>query len=235
MHGVHIRCFSHTLQLVIRDALRDSPGLKVSIAKAFKIAVKAKNSQKLSEELVNRGHKSIPLHIKVRWNSELKTIRTLLRIPLEELNQMLAECQLHSLRMMSAQYSLLKDLVEILDPYEEITDILQGEKYCTISMVIPSIEELYNSTMNLSKGSRRNSAIKKFADNLCKGLKRRFNGVFSHFTNSSSPSENYADYCYLLATTLDPAFRFYWIDHSELIVEYEVLNFLHLFPNKLFF
>ena len=205
---------------MIRDALRDSPGLKVSIAKAFKIAVKAKNIQKFAEELVTRGHRSIPLHIKVRWNSELKTIRTLLRIPLEELNQILAECQLQSLRMTSVQYSLLKDLVAILDPYEEITDILQGEKYYTISMVIPSIEELYNATKNISENSRRNSAIKKFADVLCSGLKQRFSGVFNHFINSTSQSDNYADNCYLIATTLDPAFRFYWIDHSELMVNY---------------
>ena len=83
------------------------------------------------------------------------------------------------------------------------------------------LNEHYNSTKNFSESSRRNSAIKKFADILCSGLKRRL-----QLMNSTAQSDNYADNCYLIATTLDPTFRFYWIEHSELIVQIHFKTFI---------
>ena len=62
------------MQLAVRDALKKSPGHKISIAKAFKIAVKSKMVAKFAEELTKNNLKAILKHIVVRWNSELKTI-----------------------------------------------------------------------------------------------------------------------------------------------------------------
>ena len=44
-----------------------------------------------------------------------------------------------SLTTCSYEKAVLRELVEVLEPFEEATDILQGDKYNSISLVIPSL------------------------------------------------------------------------------------------------
>ena len=95
---------------------------------------------------------------------------------------------------------------------------LQGEKYCTISMVYPAFEQLYISCMESMDNSDNNTTIHAFAKNLSVCLKQRFSGVFSCFKNERNNKDFFSDDCYKIASVMDPAFRFYWIDYSEIIV-----------------
>ena len=69
-------------------------------------------------------------------------MRGIIRIPNNELTEILAACDLSYLILTPAEDKRVETLVRILEPFEEITDILQGERYCTISMEAPAVMEL---------------------------------------------------------------------------------------------
>lgn len=66
-----------------------------------------------------------------RWNSQLKMIRRLLEIDVEKV------VDRKEFSLNSYEKAVLRELVEVLEPFEEATDMLQGEKYNSISFVIP--------------------------------------------------------------------------------------------------
>ena len=65
----------------------------------------------------------IPLPVESRWNYEVSTIRCFLRISQDDMASILA-------------------IKNILEPFEALNEKLQGENFCTISMVAPAIFEL---------------------------------------------------------------------------------------------
>ncbi len=99
----HDPCFAHTLQLVVKDGFKNAGAVDKVLAKVAKIVTFVRKSD-------------------ARWNSELKSIRSILRILVEKLQQI--ECQQ---KLITYERSILKDLVEILTPFEEATDATQGQ------------------------------------------------------------------------------------------------------------
>jgi len=50
--------------------------------------------------------------------------------------------------------AMLKELVEILEPFAEATEITQGEKYSTIGYVVPCIIGLYKCLSHFLQSSK---------------------------------------------------------------------------------
>jgi hypothetical protein len=68
----------------------------------------------------------------------LKTIRALTLINVSDLDEILDACELENLKISLSEMQKLKRFVNILEPFEDLTDQLQGEQYVTISLVVPS-------------------------------------------------------------------------------------------------
>ena len=63
---------------------------------------------------------------------------------------MLAFSQIEDLESLtSSQWIMAKDIVSILSPVEACTRILCGEKYCSISMIIPTVRSTLNKLEKL--------------------------------------------------------------------------------------
>ena len=216
--------------MVFWDALKQTKNLYCTLNKAFKIGSKSRNTQAFSELLALKKYKVIPKHNKTRWNSELKALRGVTDIKYEDLCFMLSSCGHDTLALTKSQYNLLLNLVNLLEPFELITDILQGEDYTTISMVFPSIEELLNhiddfeSELNLSLRENYQhrpipqTSLHLLVKNLRVGITKRFQGVISILTKEPYAEQPFSDCCYLISTFLDPLFKFFWIDFSKIIV-----------------
>ena len=84
----------------------------------------------------------IPLPVETRWNYEVRTMRGFLRISREDMSLILDQCKLQHLKLTNYEYKKAEALVKVLEPFEEINAKLQGENFCTISMVAPSVFEL---------------------------------------------------------------------------------------------
>ena len=93
------------------------------------------------------------------------------------------------LYLTSYEKAVLRELVEVLEPFEEATDILQGDTYNSISLVIPSLLGLKKHLKDLS--TRHSTCL---TTTLSSSLDSRFGTVLE-------------DLLYICAAVLDPRFK----------------------------
>ena len=131
------RCsfFAHTLQLVIKDSLKDAPKINKVIAKASRFVTHTRKSTKATEILENST--KLCISNATRWNSQLKMLRSILRIPANVMDQLDFPDKLSA-----NELKLIQELCDILLPFEEATDAVQGDNIVTASMVIVCVRGL---------------------------------------------------------------------------------------------
>ncbi|KAL3048814.1 hypothetical protein OYC64_008318 [Pagothenia borchgrevinki] len=122
----------------------------------------------------------------------------------------------------------LKELVDIMHPFGEATDLTQGEKIVTISSVVPSVLSLNHHLEKLKPQVRFLSSLVR---SLQVSLKKRFGGIFINVKMATLTQDGttapFSDPVYLKAAALDPAFSLMWIDLHVLVsleVKAEVLQ-----------
>ena len=126
-----------------------------------------------------------------RWNSQLKMIRRIVEVDVDKV------VEKTELSLTSYEKAVLRELVEVLEPFEEATDILQGDTYNSISLVIPSLLGLkrHLNDLNTRHSTRLTTSLKS-------ALNRRFGGTFD-------------DPLYICSAMLDPRFKLNWSDNEE--------------------
>ena len=87
-----------------------------------------------------------------RWNSQLKMLRSILRIPANVMDQLDFPDKLSAYEL-----KLIQELCDILLPFEEATDAVQGDNIVTASMVIVCVQGLRHQLENLQE--RYNSRL----------------------------------------------------------------------------
>ena len=193
-------CFAHTLQLVVRDGLRDAGQLKQVIAKVSSIVSHVRKSTSATELL--QDYPRLETANATRWNSQLKMLRSVLRIPLHLLDQVSPSTS----KLTAYDCKLISELCEILQPFEEATDHVQGESVVTSSMVVICIRGLREVLKSL-----RETYNSKMVATLQASLEKQL-----------SPYEEMD--CMRLAATLDPRFKGNWCDDDELEVVKELIR-----------
>lgn len=203
----HDSCFAHTIQLVVKDGFKNAKAINKVLAKAASIVSYVRKSVNASEIL--EGERRLQAKVATRWNSELKSIRSLMRVPVEKLQ--LLDCQ----QLNSYDRLLLNDLIEILTPFEEATDATQGQNIVTGSFIIPCIRGLRASL---------NSLTLKYQSSMVADLLASLNQRMSCYEGRIH---------FICAAILDPRFKLEWCDSKE-----ESLNmkskFIEIFSNELY-
>ena len=100
--------------------------MKKLLSKCNKKGNKSRQKKKFAEFLSEKKYNVIPKPIKVRWNSELKSLRAILKIKLDDLNIGLSSIEESNLMLTQLDLTKLADLINILEPFEYVTDLLQG-------------------------------------------------------------------------------------------------------------
>ena len=194
----HDPCFAHSIQLVVKDGFKDARGINKVLSKAASIVSYVRKSIRATEIL--EGEKRLQARVVTRWNSELKSIRSLLSIPSEKLQQL--DCQ----QLTTYERGTLEDLVDILTPFEEATDFTQGQNVVTASFIIPCIKGLRASL---------NSLILKYPSMMVSNLK-------SSLDRRMSPFEEREHFQY--AAILDPRCKLGWcagVEQSDIKNRFE--------------
>jgi len=78
---------------------------------------------------------------------------------------------LHEL-LTDIEIGIIEDLIELLDPFLEMTTLVSGSKYVTISIVLPAINRLLEC-LKLFHPSSGNEFLKVVAENMYESLRRR--------------------------------------------------------------
>ena len=137
----YLPCFTHTLQLVIKDSTSKITGYKNIVQKAKNIVSHFHRSAK-STAMLNNMQKTMNLpqlklktECATRWNSTYYMLDRLVRLK-KPLNAVLAD--LPSVTNLTAtEWKLVDEYVDTLLPFEQATKIMSATRYPSLSMVIP--------------------------------------------------------------------------------------------------
>lgn len=185
-------CFAHTLQLVVKDGMKEIGSLRSLVSKVSALVSHIRKSTHATDLLMDQ--RRVQAANATRWNSEVKMIRSVLQIPQDKLDQLEVDKQ-HKLSLYDR--NCLQDLCDILVPFEEVTDITQGDKIVTCSLVVPSIRGLRVQLDNMQS---------RFNNKLVSGLKHSLEKRLTVFEDKQR---------YKLAAALDPRFKLAWCKEGE--------------------
>ena len=186
-----VACFAHTLQLCVKDGLKASSTISAVLRKAGRVVSHCRKSTLATEKVEELFGKTVIAKNETRWNSQLKMVRRLVEIDVDKVVDK-REFQLNAYEKV-----VLRELVEVFEPFEEATDILQGDKYSSISLVIPCFLGLKR---HLSQLSTRHSS------QIIRALQASLDHRLGH--TSDEP-------LYVCGAILDPRFKLTWSTEIE--------------------
>ena len=133
-----LSCFVHSLQLAIRDGLKSVPHLSKTLSKCKKLSRKSHKSTKVAD-LLDDVDKRLSRSNITRRNSEYLLVRSIIGLGKKTINDITNAIGDDSLSFNNTDFNVLEEIVNILEPFAEITTTCQSETAATISMVVPSI------------------------------------------------------------------------------------------------
>ena len=200
-------CFAHTLQLSVKLGLKvrrvsDMRTSAKHLVRRFKKSSKAATA--LRERQTGEGVTAYRLimEVETRWNSTCCMFTRLLRLEWS-VRSVLSDSTVISrqdaahLEMKQEHWDLMRELLPLLEPLKEMTDILQGQGYPTISLVYPALhiikQELERNVTTTSDENK--NAISAFKTAI---LEKLCTSYYATGHETSLP---------MLASALDPRFK----------------------------
>lgn len=191
-----ISCNAHTLNLIVQNSIEADNELCILIEKCrqivgyFKRSSSGANTLAEIQEKMNLPKLKLKQDVTTRWNStyfmheRLKFVRVPLAAALSALPAApnnLSECQ----------WDQIGNCIDILQPIQEMTRILSGEQYPTLSCIIPLIRGLHHALESIRPSTTLGMNLKR---NIINNLNVRFDKVESTAM-------------YAVSTLLDPRFK----------------------------
>ncbi|XP_050322582.1 E3 SUMO-protein ligase ZBED1-like [Bactrocera neohumeralis] len=191
---MHIPCFAHTINLLVQDVLK-LPCVSEIIVKCKRTVAFFKASNiayaKFKEEQgVNKPY-SLIQEVPTRWNSALFMMQRILETN-EAISRVLLKTPKSLPPFTADEITLIKELVEILNPFQDATVSVSADTKVTISLIIPTCCELRKQIFEM------NSFISPEAKLVVDYLRVRMAERFSQYEERTATR---------LATILDPRFK----------------------------
>ncbi|CAG8623251.1 18842_t:CDS:2 [Gigaspora rosea] len=155
----NIKCAGHTLQLSVNLGLKQVDELISKCKALVSILSKEKKRKQLREAQLQiapglKESLDVIKDVDTRWNSTFYSIERLVHLR-PAIMQLYLTLNNHTLRKVrrgaetmssflssEEEFELLKELIEILSPFDEATEFLSGSKYPTLGFMTPMLEEL---------------------------------------------------------------------------------------------
>lgn len=213
-----LSCFAHSLQLVVKDGLEKltSAPIRLITAKCCKLCNLVHQSALFREAFeINFGSgRSLPKPNDTRWSSTFKHLSAISNLDQVILSSLLKDQNQVNLMFTAKEFVILLELVDLLQPFAEVTELTQGEKYPTIGCVVPSIVALDSYLLDFIGRAVHHVIIAKA---LHGSLRKRFQGLFQRLqilplTGAEIRNDLFGDMIYPVASFLDPNFGLFWLD-----------------------
>lgn len=229
LFGERLPCFAHSLQLTVRDGLQKTTVSRTAVAKCTKLANLTHQSTtfKGSFEQTFGKNRSIPLSNDTRWNSFYRLLNAIVKLDRNNLADVLRKTGQTNLIMSQREYQQVNELVIVLQPFSEATDIVQGSNSVTVSHVVPVVMSLTQKlTQFLSTMQFHLPLVKE----LLRSLYERFRGIFELLglplpptvvltAQSAARNLQFTSDVYVCAAVLDPMHGFRWLDYCSISVD----------------
>lgn len=196
----YLPCFAHTINLIVDSSIKStSTPISDIISKVREIVKWVKNSVIQSDKLrkiqIDSGvaegcTKKFILDVKTRWNSLYYMMDRFL--DMSKIASQLLLDDIHTPELVTGQeIEILKQVVQLLQPFEFVTRESSGQNYVTLSKIIPMINCL---TSQLTSFSSSIECVTQLKTKLLAECKKRF-GLIEFNTLAA------------FATILDPRFK----------------------------
>jgi hypothetical protein len=169
--------------------------------------------------------RSIPDANATRWSSLFHQLSAVSNLDQSKLKQLLFSSSHANLVLTQKELDSLRELITILEPVAEVTDLVQGDKFPTLGCVVPSVVSLRKIFTSLSRSVQYHKAC---VDSLLESLDARFEGMLNrlrilpvataHEADAAVPSPvqfdllPYGRFVYVMAAVLDPHYNWIWLD-----------------------
>lgn len=173
----HVPCFAHSLNLIVQEALKEIRNIRAKVKACVEYFHRSSqaNAKLLSSQ--NRIKPDcVPLKLKndvsTRWNSTFYMFERFLELQ-EAVTGTIGS--LHNpVAMLSAEeWAILREICNVLRPFEEITNEMSSEKSVTLSKKIIMIRGL-KSVVEKYKKEAHSNVCKRLADCILASIKKRF-------------------------------------------------------------
>ena len=162
-------CSAHRLQLVIHDGyaeLKSYHRVQSILSKAKAISTLSRRSSHFAYSLFHK----IPIPCETRWNSYFHLYEHVLK-HFEDINTALEKVGRRDLALSRPQRDILVLIVDVMNYFNEATNILQREDTPTSNRVIPVIDSLEKALMQTD---RTKAAVSALSERLLTSLRERF-------------------------------------------------------------
>ena len=201
-------CFSHSLQLCINDGMKQ-PTVAKAVATAKRVVGHFSHSnvatQALSDHQIKMGCNGKPLQliqdVVTRWNSVYLMIRRLLKLRVSVYGVLFDEKVTKpgdraSFELKDSTWKVLEDLLPLLEPLAEATQLLTSETLPTCSSVLVILATLLPPLGHVDLDS---VAIREVKDKIRTNMMKRF-----HVDENGDPDDNILSEIYAVSALLDP-------------------------------
>ena len=149
MEKQHMLCFGHTLNLSVKKGLA-VPGLGEVLSRCRKLVSHFNHSsvakQALKSKQLQLGIKSASLKqdVDTRWNSTFDMVESVINNDEAVSGVLRADTKYNSLLLSPQDIATLTCVQSALMPWKKLTVLMSADKYPTLSLVAPSIQQLLN-------------------------------------------------------------------------------------------
>ncbi|CAF4712886.1 unnamed protein product, partial [Rotaria sp. Silwood2] len=215
--SVRLSCFAHTIQLCVRDGLKNVPHISRVLEKCRILQTCSSQSSKIAD-LLDEIHKHVNKMTITRWNSEYMLIKSILSIKKTDLES-IVKLMDNPVTFLANDFTILEEILEILEPFNEISVKCQAVTIVTVSLIVPAIIHLITHLRDIKSNL---TFCMKLVEQLQVAIETRFAGII-HRVNLVNVEKNdpFNDPLYFMAAVLDPSFKFYWIRDLKLPVNFE--------------
>ncbi|XP_030765200.1 zinc finger BED domain-containing protein 1-like [Sitophilus oryzae] len=150
LHMHHHPCVAHTLNLTVKDGLIQNNELNVILQKCRNIVGHFKHSaiavEKLStmQQQMNSPQLKVKQDVVTRWNSTYIMLDRLIAIK-ASITAVMSSLPKAPEMLNAEEWLILEDCICVLKPFDLMTTTLSGEKYVTLSSIIPLVRGLQYS------------------------------------------------------------------------------------------
>ncbi|TNM86597.1 hypothetical protein fugu_006827 [Takifugu bimaculatus] len=180
----HIPCFSHTLNLTVKDSIKACTSPESSLEKCSAIVRFFHHSTRATDKLKEvQNQLNLPQHklihaVDTRWNSVLYMIDRLYEQQ-EAITTALCLLGRTNMCLSGEEWSHIKQAIDVLRPFEEATKEVSAEQYVTVSKVKPLVSLLQQATTSAAQSN-------SLASQLAAQCKRRFQNIEHNHTLAAS-------------------------------------------------
>lgn len=215
--NIRLSCFAHAIQLCVRDGLKNSSNISRVLNKCQLLAKYAHKSCKITD-LLDDINKYIKKMNVTRWNSEFLLVKSILSLGKNDLES-ITKIMDNSIKFSNNDLLVLEEIIDLLEPFYEISIKCQAELIATASMVVPAVVHLLSHLRDIKENIL---FCTKLVKELQSSLVTRFSGIIKRLNqNHVEENDPFRDPVYFMATVLDPTFKFYWIRDLKLPVNNE--------------